>query len=78
MITVDSCERYSVRTEQYNPEDFATSSDGVPESVPSRRVIRMFRHWNDDNPYFEYVGVGDPYTIVYVMNDAGKTIDTIR
>lgn len=65
---VYGCERYSVR---YN--------EGVnPEGTITATVVRMFRHIDDDNPYYEQIGDKEPYSVAYVTNAAGRTIDRIR
>jgi hypothetical protein len=70
---VYSCERYKLSIEE-RPE----AKEAEPNTVPLRTVVLMFRYLNDDNPYYASVGDLEPYGIAYVMNDAGKTIDTIR
>ncbi len=61
-----SCERYSVSIER-------TSNTEVGPTV-----IRMFRTLGDDNPYYETVGPQEPYGHVFIMNEQGKTIDTLQ
>ena len=69
---VFACERYSVKAEQRADE--GQDSKGKE----SFTVVRMFRSLDDDNPYYQTVGPYEAYGTVYVMNDKGKTIDTIR
>ena len=66
---VFACERYSVKTETRQPL--------LKAAVPVT-VVRMFRSLDDDNPYCETVGPNELFGTVYVMNDKGKTIDTLR
>lgn len=73
---VYSCERYRVAREYLEREN-EPKSETPPDAV-LRTVVRMFRHLNDENPYYESVGEREPYGVAYVMNDSGKTIDTIR
>lgn len=61
----------------YGCESYHVGHEASSEKGHSR-VVRMFRHLHDDNPYFEQVGDTEPYGVVYVTNLAGKTIDTIR
>ena len=64
---VFQCGRYSV--------DGIPPDDSYPEGTS---VIRMYRTLGDDNPYYETVGAEERYGTVYVMNEEGKTIDTLR
>jgi hypothetical protein len=38
----------------------------------------MFRTLKDEDPYYETIGREECYGIAYVMNEQGKTIDTLR
>ena len=70
---VFSCERYSVSVERCEPD--------VNEIAPSpvlKLVVRMFRSLEDDNPYYETIGDREHYGTAFVVNDKGKTIDTLR
>ncbi len=67
---VFSCERYSVNVEQLPTR--------VGESPILKLVIRMFRSLDDDNPYYESIGDKECYAHAFVVNDKGKTIDTLR
>lgn len=61
----------------YNVDMYRT--DGEPiEGFNYQKQVKMFRHYQDDDPQHEYVGPTHPYRICYVMNDMGKTIDVIR
>lgn len=73
---VFSCERYSVNEERCVPE----TPDELERSecAPMKFVIRMFRDFTDDNPYYETVGAREPYGHVFIVNEQGRTIDTIR
>lgn len=75
---VYSCERYTVNVERCHSENDVELER--PETAPMRSVVRMFRTLSNDekNPYGETVGDREPYVVAYAMNDAGKTIDTIR
>jgi len=73
---VFSCERYNISNERCHPE--TPEELGQPTLAPMRFVVRMFRTWNDENPYYEAVGDREPYSHCYVVNESGKTIDTIR
>lgn len=89
---VYSCERYNVSHEhcQALVESGGVGINEVEvngqkvyfthktEAGPLRHVIRMFRSMNDDNPYYESVGEHEPHGVCFVMNESGKTIDTIR
>ncbi len=68
---VFSCERYSVSVERL-PERAAETS------TPMKLVIRMYRSLEDDNPYYETIGEKECYAHAFVVNDKGKTIDTLR
>lgn len=67
---VFSCERYNFNAE--------LKPDRNGDCTISVTQIRMFRHLEDDNPYYETVGDQEPYQTCYVMNDQGKTIEVIR
>jgi hypothetical protein len=70
---VFSCERYSVSVEQV-PARVANTV-----AAPTLKlVIRMFRSLEDDNPYYETIGDKECYAHAFVVNDKGKTIDTLR
>lgn len=72
-----SCQRYNVSIERCQPETDEELQQ--PTLAPMRSVIRMFgRSLNNDNPYYESVGEREPHHVCYVMNESGKTIDTIR
>jgi hypothetical protein len=64
---VFQCERYSVNS--------VPTDDSFPEGTS---VIRMYRTLDDDNPYYVTLGPKEWYGVTYVMNEAGKTIDTLR
>ncbi len=68
---VFSCERYSVSVEQRFPE-----TAGAPPIL--KLVIRMFRSLEDDNPYYETIGDKECYAHAFVVNEQGRTIDTLR
>ena len=68
---VFSCERYKVSIEKAPSED-------NDSPLPLRAVVRMFRSLDDENPYYETVGPQEPYGHAFVVNDGGRTIDTIR
>ena len=71
-----SCERYTVSVERCKPETKAEV--GQPTLAPMKFVVRMFRALADDNPYFETIGDREPYGHAFVVNENGRTIDTIR
>ncbi len=73
---VFSCERYNVSIERCVPENGEEIDQ--PTLAPMRQVVRMFRSLDDENPYYEAVGDREPYSHAFVVNDAGRTIDTIR
>ncbi len=68
---VFSCERYSVSVEQLPVRS-------TEERPILKLVIRMFRSLEDDNPYYETIGDKECYAHAFVVNDKGKTIDTLR
>lgn len=67
-----SCARYNVSTERCQP-----GANEKEEDAPLRKVVRMFKNADDDNPYYETIGDREPYAIAYVMNAAGQTVDRI-
>ena len=71
-----SCQRYNGSIERCQPETAEELEQ--PTLAPMRSVIRMFRSLDDANPYYESVGEREPHHTCYVMNESGKTIDTIR
>ena len=73
---VFSCERYSVSIERCERKE--PDSNEKPKMSPLRAVVRMFRRFEDDNPYYETIGEQECYGHAFVVNDAGKTIDTLR
>lgn len=77
---VFSCERYSVSVERAcGTEDEGATPERAgfaPEKL--KLVIRMFRTLEDDNPYYETIGDKECYAHAFVVNDKGKTIDTLR
>lgn len=64
---VFSCERYSVSVERSDTDN-----------PPMKLVVRMYRSLEDDNPYYETIGDHECYAHAFVVNDKGKTIDTLR
>ncbi|MEE8538556.1 MAG: hypothetical protein V3S54_01980 [Woeseiaceae bacterium] len=70
---VFSCERYSVSEERREPD-----LNEEPLAAPLKLVVRMFRSLDDDNPYYETVGDREHYAHAFVVNEGGKTIDTLR
>ena len=73
---VFSCERYSVSIERCEREKPDSNDD--PKASPLKLVIRMFRSLEDDNPYYETIGERECYAHAFVVNEQGKTIDTLR
>ncbi len=73
---VFSCERYSVSEERREPE--TPEELERPMLAPMLTTVRMYRVWDDDNPHFETVGDREPYVTAYIVNEIGRTIDTIR
>ena len=70
---VYSCERYKVTVGRSPPEN-----GEEPEVAPLQHVVRMYRDLQDDNPYYETVGDRETHSHAFVVNELGKTIDTIR
>ena len=73
---VFSCERYSVSIERCERKE--PDSNEKPEMSPLRMVVRMFLRFEDDTSYYETIGEQECYGHAFVMNDTGKTIDTLR
>ena len=71
-----SCERYTVTVERCPPA--APDELERPETAPMKLVIRIFRSLDDDNPYYETIGDREPHVHAFVVNENGRTIDTIR
>lgn len=63
--TIFSCQKYHVGNQ--------ASTQGV------QKVVSMYKTIDDpDAGMIEYIGDLMPYRVCFVMNDIGKTIDTIR
>ena len=62
---VFGCERYGTQVERTEEDVLVT-------------VVRMFRTLDDDNPQYATIGVGEMFSTAFVMNNSGKTIDTLR
>lgn len=73
---VFSCERYSVEQERCEPE--TDEELARPTLAPMRTVVRMYRANDEDNPHYETVGAREPYGHCFIVNEIGRTIDTIR
>jgi hypothetical protein len=71
---VFSCERYSVSVERCDLDE----KESEFTARPLKLVIRMFRSLEDDNPYYETIGDRECYAHAFVVNEGGKTIDTLR
>ena len=67
---VFGAERYNVTAERRGEEK---CEDGAPFNI-----VRMYRTPDDDNPYYETVGSQERFGRVFIMNNAGQTVDTIR
>lgn len=70
---VFSCARYSVSEERRAPDD---NEDAL--AAPLKLVVRLYSSLEDNNPYYETIGDREAYAHAYVMNEGGKTIDTLR